>query len=302
VVRINVTHFSDPGCPWAYSAAPALAVLQWRFGEQLAWRHVMIGLAEDPERYVRAGRTPASAARGYRRFRARGMPFATEPRERIPATGPACRAVVATRLRAPQLEWAAFRALQLAWFTTPLVLDEDEALRTALETVPELDVAAIVAAIEAPDVREAYAADREAARSAAGGPTEAMGRAADTDGAVRFTAPSLVFTTPDGGRLEAGGFLPVEAYDLCLANLDPGLERRPPPDDVVVLVAAFPHGLTTREVAACLAERNAAPDDDAAEDRLIDAVAEGHLRRRPVGDGALWLAAGSRAAAARLAA
>ncbi|MCW3015705.1 MAG: hypothetical protein JWO02_2797, partial [Solirubrobacterales bacterium] len=29
---ISVTHFSDPGCPWAYSASPAIAALQWRYG------------------------------------------------------------------------------------------------------------------------------------------------------------------------------------------------------------------------------------------------------------------------------
>jgi len=27
---IEVTHYSDPGCPWAYSAAPALTALRWR--------------------------------------------------------------------------------------------------------------------------------------------------------------------------------------------------------------------------------------------------------------------------------
>ncbi|MGA7705519.1 MAG: DsbA family protein [Solirubrobacteraceae bacterium] len=40
---IEVTHFTDPGCPWAYSASPALAVLQWRYGVQLRWRLVTLG-------------------------------------------------------------------------------------------------------------------------------------------------------------------------------------------------------------------------------------------------------------------
>ena len=34
---ITVTHISDPGCPWAWSAAPHHAVLHWRYGSQLAW-------------------------------------------------------------------------------------------------------------------------------------------------------------------------------------------------------------------------------------------------------------------------
>ena len=47
VQPIRVTHFTDPGCPWAYSAAPALAALRWRYGDQLDWDLVTIGLTED---------------------------------------------------------------------------------------------------------------------------------------------------------------------------------------------------------------------------------------------------------------
>ena len=41
---IEVTHFTDPGCPWAYSAWPAHATLRWRYGDALRWTNVMIGL------------------------------------------------------------------------------------------------------------------------------------------------------------------------------------------------------------------------------------------------------------------
>jgi hypothetical protein len=235
--------------------------------------------------------TPESQAQTYRRFRARGMPFATEPRPRLSSTGRACRAIVATRLRSPELEFAAFRALQSAWFTTPLVLDEDAAIAEVLAGVEGLDADAAVAAIEDPATEEAYQADRAAARTAAGGPTEAQGRAANSDGAVRFTAPSVVFETEDGRRLEAGGFQPLEAYDVCLANLDPTLDRRPPATDLAELLAEFPYGITTREVALCMAERLDPPDDAAAEDALIEARAADQAIRRGVGNGALWLPA-----------
>jgi protein-disulfide isomerase-like protein with CxxC motif len=97
-MTVDVTHFTDPGCPWAYSASPAHAVLRWRYGDQLQWRLVTIGLTEQADQYVRRGYTPAGSARGYLRFRHRGMPFATQPRARVAATGLACRAIVATRL------------------------------------------------------------------------------------------------------------------------------------------------------------------------------------------------------------
>src|SRR5215210_6242041 len=157
---ISVTHFSDPGCPWAYSASPAHAVLRWRYRDQLQWRLVVIGLTEEADQYVRRGYTPAKSARGYLRFRRRGMPFATQPRARVSATGLACRAIVATRLQAPELEHATFRALQFGWFTTPLVLDDPDDLAAALERVEGLDVPAILAALEDAEVERAYQADR----------------------------------------------------------------------------------------------------------------------------------------------
>ena len=289
-MALSATHFTDPGCPWAYSASPALAVLRWRFGDGLDWRLATIGLTESGEQYERRGYTPARSARGYLRFRRFGMPFATAPRRRIPGTSRACRAIVATRLSDPAREYAVFRALQFGWFTTRLVLDEDTDIEVALTSVEGLDVKAVVGAIDDPAVVEAYEADRAAARDAAGGATEAQGRAANTDGVVRFTAPSVVFEAPDGRRLEAGGFQPLEAYDVVIANLDPSLPRRDAPASVEEALSAFEYGLTTQEVAALMAPRNDAPDRSAAEEELIDLAAAGGCSRLPLGDDALWVA------------
>jgi len=285
---IAVTHFTDPGCPWAYSASPDLAVLRWRYGAQLTWRHVMIGLAEDPQLYLDRGYTPTRMATGYRGFRRYGMPFATAPKPRVGATSPACRALVATRLIAPEREEEAFRALQLAQFTSTMLLDEPDALLAALARVEGLDADAIVGAIESPAVRAAYEADRAESRTAEGGPTHFQGKSANSDGEERFTAPSLVFTGADGASLEAGGFQPVEAYDLCVANLDRSLERRAPAEDPVAVLRAFAYPLTTREVSAVMAPPMTAPDDAAAEDALIAAAGAGVVARETLGDGALW--------------
>jgi hypothetical protein len=119
-----------------------------------------------------------------------------------------------------------------------------------------------------------------------------QGRAATRpDGRVRYTAPSFIFEAADGRRLEAGGFQPLEAYDIVIANLDPALERRPPAEDPADVLAAFPDGLTTYEVAAVLTSNNETPDRDAAEDALIALAAGGSARRRQVGNDALWLPA-----------
>jgi 2-hydroxychromene-2-carboxylate isomerase len=287
-MTISVTHFTDPGCPWAYSASPAFAVLHWRYGDQLEWRLATIGLTEHAEQYVSRGYTPARSARGYLMFARRwGMPFATEPRPRVVGTSRACRAIVATRLRHPEREYAVFRALQFAWMTTALVMDEEDALVRALEGVPGIDAREIVAALDDPDVDAAYEADRADARTADGSPTHFQGKAAQTDGLVRYTAPSLIFTLGDR-RLEAGGFQPIEAYDVIVANLDPTLDRRPAPEDPLEAIEAFPDGLVTAEVAAIMTSGNDAPDPEAAEAALIEHVAEGRVRRTGLGDSALW--------------
>ena len=284
---LNVTHFSDPGCPWAYSAAPAHTTLRWRYGDGLRWTLVTIGLAEDTTRYANSGYTPARSAIGYARFRRFGMPFQVTPKAGLSATSPACRAIVATRLTAPELEDGAFRALQFAQFTSTGLLEDPATLRAALAGVEGLDADAIVARIEDDDVRAAYDEDRARARTAAGSPTEFQGRAADTDGAVRYTAPSLIFANGTGS-LEAGGFQPIEAYDVVVANLDPTLERRPPALDPLEVLAEFPYPLATAEVAAVMTKHLGTPDRAAAEAALIAAVAEGRAVRLPAGDDALW--------------
>jgi hypothetical protein len=265
-----------------------LHVLRWRYGDQLDWRLVTIGLTESRKQYEDRGYTPARQARTQRMFRRLGMPFIAAPKPVVPGTGRACRAIVAARLRAPGREWDVFRALQFGWFTTTDALDEDDALLSVLSGVDGIDAAEIVAAIDGDDaVREAYESDKAEARTAEGSATEAQGKARITDGPVRYTAPSLLFAS-NGSRLEAGGFQTIEAYDVVIANLDPTLERADHATDAADVLERFPAGVTTQEVAAVMAPPLAPVDRDAAEDALIALLAEGRAEKLPLGDDALW--------------
>lgn len=290
---IETTIYNDPACPWAYSENPALRVIEWRYREQLNWRLVLIGLTEDASEYEQRGYTTLAGALSQAQFRRRyGMPFAAAPKPRLSGTSRACRVVVAARLDQPGSEWRVFRALQLANFTTPMLLDEDRQLVGALRGVAGIDAEALVARIDDGDVVEAYHRDRDETRTAAGSAAELQGKTRVTDGPVRFSAPSLVFAN-DGTRLVAGGFQPVEAYDVLIANLDPTLERQAPPADPAPLLEFFSDGLTTQEVAALLAGNNERPDRAAAEVALLELVASGGALREPLGDDALWRAAGA---------
>ena len=288
---IRTTLYTDAACPWAYSANPALRVLEWRYGEQLSWRLVMIGLREDANALVARGYDPRRAVLGHHTFRERyGMPFGLVPKERPAGTGRGCRAVVVARIHASGSEWRVLRALQIAKFTTRLLLDDDDAIRAALSDVPEIDADAIVERLDDADVAEEYERDKAEARSAAGTAAESQRKTSTSDGPVRFTAPSIVFER-EGETLVAGGWQPLLAYDLLIANPDSGLERNPPPDGPEPLLEHFPDGLTTAEVAGLLAEGpDPIADLERTERTLLDLAARGVARRVPLGQDALWFA------------
>ena len=293
VAAITAIHFTDPACPWAYSARPAHARLRWRFGDQIEWRLVLIGLSESAEAYEARGYTPNRLLDAQTRFSRRfGMPYSFELKPRMAGTARACRAIVAARELDPALGEAALRALQLLHFTTPRLLDDDNDLRAALAEVPGLDADALVGRIDDPDVVAAYQADRALARSAEGSPTHAQHRFSTSDGPVRYTAPSVIFEDEDGGRLEVGGFQPFEAYDTALANLDVGLERRAAPGDILEALLEFPDGLMTAELASVMRPTDLVDADlEATATQLAELAEAGAVSREPVGHDAIWRAA-----------
>ena len=291
---ISATLFTDPGCPWGCSAIPALRVLEWRYGAQIDWRLVMIGLAEDPQLYIDRGYTPGMMARGQGMFRDRyGMPLVPAPKARMGATSQGCRMVVAAEIDHPGRQLDVLRELQFAQFTDASVLMDDPAsfvpVLEAGGRLDGIDVAALAARIDDADVRAAYEEHRAETRTAAGKAGSLQGKTANTDGLERYTAPSVVFRRGDL-ELEATGMQPVEAYDVLIANLDPTLDRKAPPEHVVDALRAFPRGLTTAEVAAIQTAGNDPIDFAAAERDLLDLVADGAARRVTVGNDALWYA------------
>lgn len=284
---IEATLYTDAGCPWAYSANPALRVLEWRFREQLSWRLVMIGLREDAsEAALRTFDPDASLARWHRFGERYGMPFATQPKPRPSGTGRGCRAVVAAFLDEPGSEWRVFRTLQLGYFTTDLLLDGAESIERALDGVP--GGARIASRLDDEDVVAEYDRQRSEAQSAENTPAHAQDKTTSSDGHIRYTAPSVLFRRGDEVAY-AGGWQPLLGYDTLLANFAPDLERTPPPDSPAQLLEFFPFGLTTAEVAMLLARGSDPwPDRAAARELLDELVAAGSARRTEVGTDAVW--------------
>ena len=286
---VRATFFIDPVCPWGYSAGPALRTIEWRYRDQITWEMVLIGLSSPggpPPPY-----SPTRLAELQVPIRDRfGMPFSLEPKSRSFTSSRACEAIAAVRASQPGGEWKALRAIQLLYFNTPLLPDDDDQLRAALESVGGLDAEGAMRVIDSEEVQKSYAADRARARSAAGGPAEAQGKTADSPEGPRYTAPSLIFEAGEG-RIEVGGFQPVEAYDLAIANLAPRLKRIPPPGDAIEALSLYPGGLTTEEVTAIMSKGLAGPDRGEVEQALLGLTGEGRVSRVPLGNDALWIAA-----------
>jgi protein-disulfide isomerase-like protein with CxxC motif len=103
MAAVRIVEYTDPACPWAYSAEPGRRRLDWLYGDDLDWEVRLVGLSQSPADYEKHGFTPARQSEAFRRIaHVHGMPIDTRKRERMAASIPACRAVVAARLNAPE--------------------------------------------------------------------------------------------------------------------------------------------------------------------------------------------------------
>ena len=59
---VCITEFTDPGCPFAYSAEPVRARLRWLYGAHIDFNARMVVLSESPQDYLDKGFTPDKQA------------------------------------------------------------------------------------------------------------------------------------------------------------------------------------------------------------------------------------------------
>lgn len=247
---VRITEYTDPGCPFAYSAETSRRRLDWLYGDQLEWRVRMVGLSESPADYEARGFTTEGFSASLREIaRDHGMPIDTRERPRMHATLPACRAVVAARGNDPARCRQFLRCLRVETFAGNL-LDEPATIRGA----------AVTAGID-PDALDAWCAEEETERElradmAAAREPMAAARALDHklarwSGGQRYTCPSYEITRlADGVTISVPGFQPFAAYDVVLANLVPGTDRRSPAETVEEVLRWTGTPLASEEVAA----------------------------------------------------
>ena len=85
-MSVEVTLFTDPACPFAFSAEPVRQRLRWHYGDQLVWSTRMIVLTDEPGE---AEKLAAGAPNLQRRY---GMPIDPAPYPRASSSSrPALR-------------------------------------------------------------------------------------------------------------------------------------------------------------------------------------------------------------------
>jgi predicted DsbA family dithiol-disulfide isomerase len=246
---VRITEFTDPGCPWAYSAEPVRRRLDWLYGDSLEWRARMVVLADDPSHYEELGITPERQSELFLRIsREHGMPIDTRVRPRMAATLPACRAIVAARLHAPGRCRGLLRRLRVRHFAGEL-LDEPATIAAAAGDVG-IDPDELTVWARDPAVAEELAEDRRAARRPMAAARVLDHKLANWSGGLRYTCPSYeIERLADGVRIAVPGFQPFAVYDVITANLVPRLDRREPPGSVAEVLRWSGAPLATQEVA-----------------------------------------------------
>jgi predicted DsbA family dithiol-disulfide isomerase len=251
MTTIEITEFTDPACPFAWSAEPARRRIEWLYGDQIELHPRMVGLSESGEAMAEKGLTTAMLARGAAHLAAaHHMPMQTAVPERLAGSVPACRAVVAVRLHEPAKERAMLRALRVATFSGHL-LDEPATHRQAALRAG-VDPDELERWLAEPDSEAALREDMRAARAPIPEAVALPGKLArdpDSETGYRYTCPSWELVR-DGRRSSVPGFQPTAAYEVTIANLAPELTRREDPSDVVEVLEWAGEPLATAEIAA----------------------------------------------------
>jgi predicted DsbA family dithiol-disulfide isomerase len=253
MASLTIREFTDPACPFAFSAEPTRLKLSWLYGDEIDWHLRMVVLSRSPGDYEAKGFTPEVQEHALESIQRRyGMPIDPRRRPRMVATVHACRAVVAARLHAPGRERALLRRLRIHTMAGDLI-DEPGVIALCAREAGIDPMMVFRVWHDDPAVEAVLRDDMAAARGASAASLALDHKLAPTgDLGRRYTCPSYEIerTGADWPRFDVPGFHPVEVYEAAIANLAPELERRAAPDSVEDVLAWAGEPLATAEVAA----------------------------------------------------
>lgn len=238
-MTIDVTLFTDPACPFAFSAEPVRRRLRWYYGDALAWTPRMIVLTHESGEAEKLAQGAGGLQQRY------GMPIAPGAYKRPASSAPACRAVVAAREHAGvEAAERLLRRLRVQVMQLDPVDDPDLIVRAAEVTgLAEQHIR------NTEHVERALRTDMAAARDPAPAARALDHKLGGPEAERRYTVPSYELRRGDA-LIAIPGFNPVEVYEAAIANLAPDLARHAKPESVAELLDwAGDEPLATAEVA-----------------------------------------------------
>ena len=209
MMTVQVRFYTDPACPWSWTAEPAVRRLMWEFEGELEFVWVMGGLARQYGRDYRdeeggIGRGPdcfADLISHWLDVAADGL-MPLDPRiwkeNPLASTYPACQAVKAAAEQGQQAAYRYLRSVREGIMFERRKLDHADALIAAAGRA-RIDRPRFEIDLRSHAITEAFGADLDEARNP---PEEARaaGAVRRTEGRERIGFPSAVFIGVDGSR------------------------------------------------------------------------------------------------------
>ena len=245
---VNVTIYTDPGCPFGFNAQRQEAQLLWHYGDALNVTRKMIVLSERSSSYEERGLSREKVAANAIRLRKQyGMPMLTEPRERMASTRDACRAYVGARMHDRDRADVLLRALRRRAFSEGQELDDVATIRDAAGEVG-IGAEALDAWLADDEVDAQLRHDMAETRDPLPEALAMAHRLSRSDGKFRYSTASAVYEQ-GGRRVVMAGFQPFAVYEVAMANVAPEVQRRDAPESVQEVLEWATYPLATAEVA-----------------------------------------------------
>lgn len=232
IAVVQVTEFTDPGCPWSWAAEPRLRWLRDRYGEHVAWRRVF-GVQMDGAAGADAADAPELVRERWLQIAAHSGAPITERLERAHAsTRPAALAAKASERQGAEVADATLRRLREAFFVTGRPADRPQLIAEAVDRTEGLDVERLLDDLADPDLQAALQADFDEASDpdprvvGLTGPGPHPGAAKTGPDRTRYGFPTVIVTGPAGRRIVPGWRPPAE-YRAAVEAVAPELRELP---------------------------------------------------------------------------
>jgi predicted DsbA family dithiol-disulfide isomerase len=237
---IEVVEFTDPGCSWAWGTEPKLRLLQWRYGDRLAWRRVLGGLVGDMNNWV-DNFDPVRATKKYipywrEAYKYTGMSYPANLKWMYTSTDLQGKAVKAAELQSDDAGGRVLRRLREQIFVFGEPADTRERILPAVRGVEGLDEQRFAVDLDSDLAEKAFKEDWDETRRpneyvmTLEGDWPGIGRAKNTEGHWRFVFPTVVFRGADH-ETTVPGWCAYDEYETALEFQLPGAtdERRTDP-------------------------------------------------------------------------